>query len=95
MKDHDLRHLTRRLKSLQHDTLQPEMGQHMEYAGNVTQKSNNRIMLLLHANLARGKLYGYSFCEKPIFPYCKEIYFYLTTKFVENIKNGKPHLNPN
>ena len=42
MKDHDLRLLTRRLKSLQHDTLQPEMGQHMEYAGNVTQESNEQ-----------------------------------------------------
>ena len=42
MKDRDLRHLTRRLKSLQHDTLQPETGQHMECAGNVTQKSNEQ-----------------------------------------------------
>ena len=43
MKDHDLRLLTRRLKSLQHDMLQPETGQHMEYAGNVTQRVMNRI----------------------------------------------------
>ena len=55
MKDHDLRHLTRHLKSLQHDTLQPEMGQHMEYAGNVTQESNEtEIMLSLHAYMAGG-----------------------------------------
>ena len=40
MKDHDLRLLTGRLKSLQHDMLQPETGQHMEYVGNVTQESN-------------------------------------------------------
>ena len=42
VKDHDLRLLTRRLKSLQHDTLQPETGQHMEYAGKATQKSNEQ-----------------------------------------------------
>ena len=42
MKDNDLWLLTRRLKSLQHDTLQPETGQHMEYAGNVTQESNEQ-----------------------------------------------------
>ena len=40
MKDNDLWHLTHRLKSLQHETLQPETGQHMEYAGKATQKSN-------------------------------------------------------
>ena len=42
MKDHDLWLLTPRLKSLQHDTLQPKTGQHMEYAGNVTQESNEQ-----------------------------------------------------
>ena len=40
MHDNDLVHLTLHLKSLQHDMLQPETGQHMEYAGNVTQKNN-------------------------------------------------------
>ena len=63
--------------------LQPENGQHMEYAGNVTQENNNRIMLPLHAYLAGGKLYGYSFCEKPIFPYYKGIGFNLTIMEVE------------
>ena len=29
-------------------------------------------MLSLHAYLAGEKLYGYGFCEKPIFPYNKE-----------------------
>jgi len=75
--------------------LQPEMGQHMEYAGNVTQKSNNRIMLLLHAYLAGGKFYGYSFCEKPIFPYYKGISFNLTIMVVETSLTRFLHLNPN
>ena len=51
------------------------MGQHMVYAGNIAQKSKNRIMLSLHAYMAGGKLYGYSFYEKPIFPYNKGIDF--------------------
>ena len=42
-------------------TLQPETGQHMEYAGNVTQKSNEQNNAILHAYMADGKLYGYSF----------------------------------
>ena len=64
-----------RRKSLQHDTLQPETGQHMEYAGNVTQKSNNRIILPLHAYLVGGKLYGYSFAKSQFFPTAKEYIF--------------------
>ena len=44
----------------------------MEYAGNVTQKSNNRITLPLHAYLAGGKLYGYSFAKSQFFPTAKE-----------------------
>ena len=42
MHDNDLAHLTLCLKGLQHDMLQTETGQHMEYAGNVTQKSNEQ-----------------------------------------------------
>ena len=64
----------------------------MEYAGNVTQKSNNRLMLLLNAYLAGGKLYGYSFCEKPIFPYYKGISFTLTIMVVET---SFEKVNPN
>ena len=76
MKDHDLKLLTRRLKSLQHDTLQPETGQHMEYARNVTQESNEtEIMLSLHAYMADGGCMVNMFCEKPIFPYNKGINF--------------------
>ena len=41
MHDNDLSHLIRRLSSLQHKTLQPETGQHMEYASIVTLLSND------------------------------------------------------
>ena len=44
----------------------------MEYAGKVTQESKNRIMLYLHAYLAGGKLYGYSFAKSQFFPTTKE-----------------------
>ena len=64
----------------------------MEYAGNVTQNSNNRIILPLHAYLAGGKLYGYNFCEKPIFPYYKGISFNLTIMVVET---SSEKVNPN
>ena len=45
-------------------------------------------MLSLHAYLAGGKLYGYSFCEKPIFPYNKGIDFNLTIMVVEQHWEG-------
>ena len=41
--------------------LQPEMGQHMEYAGNVTHRVMNRIIAITTCNMAGVKLYGYSF----------------------------------
>ena len=47
----------------------------MEYAGNVTKESNEKNNAILHAYMAGGKLYGYSFCVKPIFPYFKGIDF--------------------
>ena len=41
-----IRHLTRRLKSLQHERCSPKTGQHMEYAGNVTHREQyERVML--------------------------------------------------
>ena len=49
-------------------TLQPETGQHMEYAGKVTHREYWNATAILYAYLAGGKLYGYSFCVKPIFP---------------------------
>ena len=51
------------------------MGQHMEYAGNVTQRINNRIMLSLHAYMAGGGSMVIMFCKKPVFPYNKGINF--------------------
>ena len=49
------------------------MGQHMEYAGKVTHREEWNATAILYAYLAGGKLYGYSFCIKPIFPYFKGI----------------------
>ena len=52
-------------------------------------------MLPLHAYLAGGKLYGYSFCEKPIFPYNKGIYFKLTIMVVEtSLRRYNPNSIP-
>ena len=45
-------------------------------------------MLSLYAYLAGGKLYGYSFCEKPIFSYNKGIDFNLTIIVVEQHWEG-------
>ena len=76
MNDNDLWHLTRRLKSLQHEMLQPKMGQHMEYAGKVTQRVMNGMNAITTCiYVAGGKLYGYSCCIKPIFSYNKGISF--------------------
>ena len=48
----------------------------MEYAGNVTQESNEtEIMLSLHAYMAGEGCMVNMFCEKPIFPYNKGINF--------------------
>ena len=59
VKDHDLRLLTHRLKSLQHDTLQPETGQHMEYACNVTQESNG-MKQLYYMHVVKAIVYHFS-----------------------------------
>ena len=50
--------LTRRLKSLQHDMLQPKMGEHMEYDGNVTQESNehNKCYHYMHIWLVESSM---------------------------------------
>ena len=56
----------------------------MEYDGNVTKKSNNRIVLPLHAYLAGGKLYGYMFLRKAnFFPTTMEYNFNLSIMVVE------------
>ena len=53
----------------------------MEYAGKVTHRVMNRIMLSLHAYLAGGKLYGYSL-RKANFPLQQRNKFYLTIMVV-------------
>ena len=40
---------------------QPETGQHMEYAGNITHREQRKNKTILYAYLAGGKLYGYNF----------------------------------
>ena len=47
----------------------------MEYAGKVTQRVMNGKVLSLHAYMAGGGCKVDMFCEKPIFPYRKGIYF--------------------
>ena len=54
--------------------------------------NNNKA--ILHANMAGGKLYGYSFCEKPIFSYNKGIDFNLTIMVVEQHWEGTPNSIP-
>ena len=41
------------------------------------------------------KLYGYKVLRKANFSLLQMNIFYLTTKLVEYIEKGKPHLNPN
>ena len=66
----------------------------MEYAGYVTHRVMNSIIAILHAYMAGGKLYGYSFCEKPILSYFKRNKFYLTIMVVETLRRYL-QLNPN
>ena len=44
----------------------------MEYAGNVTHREQRKNKAILHAYLAGGKLYGYSFAQSQLFPTAKE-----------------------
>ena len=55
----------------------------MEYAGNVTQRIKNRIMLSLHAYMAGGGCRVNMFLRKANFFGLQRNKFYLTTKFVE------------
>ena len=89
MQDNDLAHLTLRLKSLQHNMLQPETGQHMEYVGKLTLWSNEHVTTITICIYGWWRLYGY-ICIKLIFFLQQSNIFYLTTKFVENIKKGNP-----
>ena len=62
----------RRLKSLQHEMLQPEMGQHMEYAGNVTHREINIINANTTCIYGWWKALWLRFCIKPFSPTTKE-----------------------
>ena len=55
---------------------------------------NNNNAIVLYAYMAGGKLYGYSFCEKPILSYFKRNKFYLTIMVVETLRRYL-QLNPN
>ena len=83
MHDNDLAHLTLRLKSLQHDMLQPEMGQHMEYAGKITQKSNEQVNAITTCIYGWWRLYGYNVLQKAIFSRQQRNIFCLTIMVVD------------
>ena len=70
------------------------MGQHIEYAGNVTQRVMNDNNAILHAYMAGGKLYGYIFAKSQFYPTSKGIIFYLTIMVVETLRRYL-QLNPN
>ena len=78
----DLAHLTRCLKSLQHDMLQPETGQHMEYDGKVTPKSNeqNKCYHYMHIWLVESSMV--TVLHKANFPLQQRNKFYLTIMVV-------------
>ena len=81
MNDNDLWHLTRHLKSLQHDMLQPEMGQRMEYAGNVSHRVMNRNMLYyMHIWLVESSMV--TVLRKANFSLLQRNKFYLTIMVV-------------
>ena len=90
MHDNDLAHLTLRLKSLQHDMLQPETGQHMEYADNVTQSSNeqNNCYHYMHIWLVVSSMV--IVLHKANFSLQQRNKFYLTIMVVVNIEKVPP-----
>ena len=83
MHDNDLAHLTPRLKSLQHDMLQPETGQHMEYAGNISKENNEHINAITACIYGWWRLYGYIVLQKANFFLQQRNMFYLTIMVVE------------
>ena len=82
MNDNDLWHLTRRLKILQHDMLQPETAQHMEYAGNVTERIMNRINAITTCIYGWWKALWLWFLHKANFSLRQMNKFYLTIMVV-------------
>ena len=69
-----IRHITRRLKSLQRERCSPKTGQHMEYAGKVTQENAMKVKLY-YMQYGWWKALWLQFCVKPTFPYYKGIDF--------------------
>ena len=90
MNDNELWHLTRRLKGLQHEMLQPEMGQHMEYAGNVTHRVMNKINAITTCIYGWWRLYGYIVLRKTNFSLQQRNIFYLTIMVVETLRMVPP-----
>ena len=82
MKDNDLWHLTRRLKSLQHEMLQPETGQHIEYAGNVTHRVMNSIIAITTCIYGWWKALWLQFLHKAKFSLLQRNKFYLNIMVV-------------
>ena len=82
MNDNDLWQLTRRLKSLQHDMLQPETGQHMEYASNVTHRVMKRINDITTCIYGWWKAPWLQFLHKANFSLHQRNKFYLTIMVV-------------
>ena len=95
MEDNDLWHLSRRLKSLQHEMLQPETGQHMEYAGNVTHRVMNIMNAITTCIYGWWRLYGYIVLRKANFSLQQRNKFYLTIMVVETSLRRFLQLNPN
>ena len=60
----------------------PEMGQHMEYAGNVTQESNEQNKAITTCIYGWWRLYGYSILRKANFSLQQRNKFYLTIMVV-------------
>ena len=67
----------------------------MEYAGNVTHREQWNETAILYAYMAGGNLYGYSFCVKPVFPYCKGINLFNYHGGCETLRMVDSILNPN
>ena len=82
MKDNDLWHLTHRLKSLQHEMLQCETSQRMEYAGNLTHREMNRINAITTCIYGWWKALWLQFLHKANFFLQQRNTFYLTIMVV-------------
>ena len=91
----NLSRLTPRLKSLQHNTLQPENGPAHGICwqnNTVEHEHNNTITTCI---FGWWKALWLQFCEKPIFSYNKGIYFNLTIMVVEtSLRRYNPNSIP-